>query len=118
MMRLKSSQGRGEKAALFDGQEHVTCLKSSGGVASAAKSALFDGTDFNDRLRVAGRGEKSAVFHGEEHMKDSHRVRGAAKKLTLFHGLHERAKRKARGGHPSFKMSRSTAARKLPLSTF
>ena len=81
MMRLKSSKGRGEKSALFDGQEHVTCLKSSGGVATAAKSALFDGTDFNDRLRVAG----------------------AANKLTLFHGLHERSKRKARGGHPFFK---------------
>ena len=81
MMRLKSSEGRGEKSALFDGQEHVACLKSSRGVATAAKSALFDGTDFNDRLRVAG----------------------AANKLTLFHGPHERTNRKARGGHPFFK---------------
>ena len=81
MMRLKSSEGRGEKSALFDGQERVACLKSSRGVATAAKAALFDGTDFNDRLRVAG----------------------AANKLTLFHGLHERSNRKARGGHPSFK---------------
>ena len=94
-MYNSASTGRGEKSALFDGPEHVKRLKSS-----------------------EGRGEKSALFHGEEHMKDSHRVRGAATKLKLFHGLHERAKRKARGGHPFYKMSRSTAARKLPLSTF
>ena len=80
MMRLKSSKGRGDKSALFDGQEHVACLKSSRGVATAAKAALFDSTDFKDRQRVAG----------------------AAKNLKLFHGLHERSNRKARGGHPFF----------------